>query len=163
MSIEAALILGFPAFLVGWLCKPSSVVEEDRNSDALLASRLDGIERMLEEIQNRLDDSVEPSDEDQHRFKCARAITLADARRWAHGDTMRLISKSYYYPTEGPSLADFEYRHDRVDTAEQNGFGFEVLGWRRFSSTDEWTPYRFLANEKECTTSSCEGTIRKLS
>ena len=163
MSVETALILAFLAFLVGWFWKKPTVGGAERNPEADLRSRLDSIERTLEEMQSRLDDlPVKPGVEDKRRFKSAQAIALDDVRRWAQGDTMQLISKSYYYPAKEPDIVDFEYRHDRVETTERNHFGFEVHGYTRWSLTDEWTPYKFLANQEECTTSLCEGTIRRL-
>ena len=166
-SGELILLFAIIFLLVQLSRRDSTSAEEQKaNRDTISAieERLETMERMLSQIQERLDDlPMSHEAKDARRFDTAIPITLADVRKWTEGEKMHLISKSYYYPHEEPVFHDFEYRHEQIDNATQGMFGYEVHGFWRSAPVDEWEPHSFMAKDDECTTSSCAGTIRRLS
>ena len=167
MSTGEVFLLVALILLLAYLSRRDSTAaaEQRANRDAIgsVEQRLDSIERMLSGVQDRLDDlPVSPQAKDERRFDVASPITAAEVRKWAQGETMRLMSKSYYYPDDEPVFHDLEYRHERIDDTNPSQFGYEVHGFWRATPGEQWEPYKFLATENECTTSSCEGAIRRL-
>jgi hypothetical protein len=95
-------------------------------------------------------------------FQRASTLTLSELRAMKPGEILRLIERSWFYPSEKAAFERFEYKHDRVSEENSSEFGYEIHGFRRFSGTEDWGPYQFLASEKESSTSSCAGTIKRL-
>lgn len=163
MALESALAFTLLSFIVGYFWASSTRLSSHRTINPELISRLSSIEQSLLEIQDRLKYlPAKPGVQEMRQFESAAPIKLEDVLRWPQGERLTLIVCSYYYPLEEPSIDVFEYLHEKIDMATQSKFGNEVQGYSRWSSAEEWKPYKFLANQEECTTSSCEGTIRRL-
>lgn len=167
MSIGEIILLVAIIFILTQLSRRATIAaaEQRANRDAIsaLEERLETMEQMLSQIQNCLGDlPVSPEAKDRRRFDAASPITATDVRKWALGETMHIITKSYYYPHDEPVFHDFEYKHERIDNTAQSMFGYEAHGFWRTSHGNEWEPYSFMAKEEECTTSSCAAIIRRL-
>ena len=126
--------------------------------------RIETIEETLRQIKTLIDElPIPPEIEERRLFERAARITLKDIRSWAHGQKTHLISKSYYYPHAEAIFHEYDYRHDYVDEATPSKFGYEVHGFSRDELSNEWSPFKFLAKDDGCTTSSCSGDIRCVS
>jgi hypothetical protein len=109
-------------------------------------------------------ESTKPTQEEKEHwaFERASTLTLSELRAMKPGEVLRLIERSWFYPSEKAAFDRFEYKHERVGEENSSEFGNEVHGFRRFSGAEDWEPYQFLASEKESQTSSCSGTIKRL-
>jgi hypothetical protein len=168
MSNWVAFALAALAFFVGRLLALDSALQKQFRLQAQLLDRLnerlEKIEEKLGNIDERLDDiPVSQESKDRRRFKSATPLNLAAVLSWSEGQTFRLISRSYYYPSDDPIMDDIEYRHHHVVLGVSSKFGHEVHGFARGAVGDEWQPFRFLAADEDCSTISCAGTIRLLS
>ena len=144
--------------------------EIQREHNRIIA-RFDGIEDDLDnfmndfnEIRQHLEDLNLTEHEKEHlAFDNAQNLDLSFFEKMEKGQIVTLTSGSWYYPSENIVIDRFQYKHDHINKESKTEFGWEVHGFEKSLSfeTDEWTPCTFLANDKECQTSSCTGTIKK--
>jgi hypothetical protein len=109
-------------------------------------------------------ESTKPTQEENEHwaFQRASTLTFSELRAMKPGEILRLIERSWFYPSDKAAFARFEYKHNRVSEKNSSKFEYEVHGFRRFPGAEDWEPYQFLASEKESSTSSCAGTIKRL-
>lgn len=131
-----------------------------------LSDQMEQIKDTIEQTKDMLDNihynTLSSVEKEELAFENARAFSLSDVRQLKQSDTLHLISLSYIYPQEEPLIDRFEYKHDHLDESLRTQFGCPVHGFWRFSPSEDWTPYEFLATNDECNTTSCEGTIKRL-
>ena len=166
---ELILIIGISVLLAILFQNYRSINEIRQKTNKGFDSLLDKIQNnkdKIEEIKEVLDEvryNTLPSlEKEKLVFENARTFSLADVRQLKQGDTLCLISQSYVYPEDEPHIDRFEYKHDHLDETARTEFGCPVHGFWRFSKLEDWSPYQFLAKDDECTTISCEGTIKRL-
>jgi hypothetical protein len=161
VGVVVLLVLVFQLFKT--MDRHKQMVDGKFNS---LSDQLGQIKDTLEQLKDTLNEiyyNTRPlSEKEELAFESARPFSISDVRQLQPGDTLRLISLSYIYPTDEPYIVRFEYKHDHLDESDQSQFGCGVHGFWRLSATEEWSPYEFLAKEGACTTASCEGTIKRL-
>ncbi len=145
-------------------------MEKDRKRDhreivsqiQSLKDELSSLRNDLNEIGKDIEDMSLTEHEREHRaFDNAPNLNISFFEKMEKGQIKNLMSGSWYYPSEEIVINRFQYTHDHVDKENKTDHGWEVYGFERFLDSDEWTPYTFLANENECMTSSCAGTIKK--
>jgi hypothetical protein len=134
-----------------------------------LNEKLDKLQESTDEIEYR---TLTVAEKEHRKFQQARCLTLSDVEIFKEGQTLTLISCSYYYPSDKPSVDTFEYRHERLGAPIETGKSGEsakdtksytcVHGFVRWDPAQEWDPYTFHAARDECVTSTHEGTIRRL-
>lgn len=134
-----------------------------------LGEKLDKLQESADVIEDR---TLTAAEKEHRKFQQARCLTLSDVEQFKGGQTLTLISCSYYYPSEKPSVATFEYKHERLGSPIEGGQIGEstkaaksytsVHGFVRWDPAQEWAPYSFHADSNECVTSAHEGTIRRL-
>jgi len=123
------------------------------------------LENLKEELLNALDDRLEEmnmSDQEKETeaFLSAPDLNLAFFEKMRKGDIVRLMSGEWHYPSDDCFIVAFDYKHDHI--GDKDGSDYEVHGFERIDpSNDEWTPVKYLANEKECSTWSKAGTVKK--
>ena len=129
-----------------------------------LEDRLKGLEQTVERVESGVDELLLSPQErqdllDKRRFNSAATITLKDVQEWKQGDTMDLIEESVIYPPGVLLYGEWMYRYDHI-------FGHRVHGfiWEKSSKDgeEEWLPHDFLASADRSSTSSCDGTVRRL-
>jgi len=124
------------------------------------------LESLKDEILNALEDHLEEmSMSDQEKktqaFLIAPDLNLAFFEKLRKGEIVRLMSGEWHYPSDDCFIVAFDYKHDHI--GDKDGFDYEVHGFEHIDpSNDEWTPVKYLANEKECSTWSKAGTIKKV-
>lgn len=145
-------------------------VEKDRKRDHReIVSQIEGLKDELSSLRNDLneigkdiEDMSLTEDEREHRvFDNTPNLNISFFEKMEKGQIINLMSGFLYYPSEEILINRFQYKHDHVDKENKTDLGWEVYGFERFLDSDEWTPCTFLANENECMTSSCTGTIKK--
>lgn len=135
---------------------------KDRNELNELKEELDRVKDELNELKNDIEDLSLSEHEKEHRaFDNVPDLNISFFENLEKGHILNLISSSYYYPSEEIVISKFQYKHDHIDKENKSEHGWEVHGFERFLDSDEWTSCTFLANENECMTSSCSGTIKK--
>lgn len=137
----------------------SETLEDLKKQIERVELKLDEVELKLDEIEYR---SLSKTEKECRTFDGAVDLTVSNLRATKPGEKLRLIEKSYFYPSETPCLERFEYKHDHVDEESSSKFGYEIHGFRRSSTEDDWAPFQFLASEETAQTRSCAGTIRRL-
>ena len=147
-------------------------VEKDRKRDhrgivtqiEVLQDESSGLKNDLNEIREDLEGLSLTVHEKEHRaFDNAQNLNISYFEKMEKGQIINLMSGSYYYPSEDIVIDRFQYKHDHINKESKSEFGWEVHGFQKSLSFDgdEWTPCTFLANDQECQTSSCSGTIKK--
>ncbi len=131
--------------------------EEQERQLRAFSEVIQDIRNIVSELKGR---SLTSSEKEYRPYASAKRIALPEVRNWIQGQTLSLISCSYYYPNKDALIETFEYKHDHVDDSKRTEWGLTVHGFNRTDGEEEWRPYTFLAGEKECSTSSCSGTIR---
>jgi len=149
----ALLICGAYSKLSKWLVLLTEQIECLRNEVVALQSAVEEATMSEAEKYERRESKA---------FSQAEELTLAYLRQLKPGAILRLISCSWYYPSEFPVFDRFEYKHDYVDEQNLTEFGYEVHGFWRHDPLEAWEPYHFLSKKKEASTSSCSGTIKRL-
>ena len=145
-------------------------VEKDRKRDHReIASKIESLTDKLSSLRNDLngigkdieDLSLTEHEREHRAFDNAPNLNISFFEKMEKGQIINLMSGSLYYPSEEIVINKFQYKHDHVDKKNKTDHGWEVHGFERFLDSGEWTPHTFLANENECMTSSCAGTIKK--
>ena len=72
-----------------------------------------------------------------------------------------MISRSLEAPPDSVETGEFEYKHQRVDETEASPLGRGVHGSSRRSSSEEWSPYAFFANDVQARTSGGTDHLRR--
>ena len=135
---------------------------KDRNELNELKEELGRVKHELNELKDDLEDLSLTEHEKEHRtFDNAPNLNISFFEKLEKEHIVNLMSGSYYYPSEEIVISKFQYKHDHIDKENKSEHGWEVHGFERFLDSGEWTPCTFLANENECMTSSCAGTIKK--
>jgi len=130
----------------------------------ILQDELHSLKNDLNESRENLEDlSLTEHDKEHRAFDNAQNLNISYFEKMEKGQIINLISGSYYYPSEDIIIDRFQYKHDHINKENKTEFGWEVHGFQKSLSFegDEWTPCTFLANDQECQTSSCSGTIKK--
>ena len=123
------------------------------------------LDDLKEEIIIALDDhlgemSMSKQEKETQTFLNAPDLNLTFFEKLQKGEMVRLMSGEWHYPNDDCLVIAFDYKHDHI--GDKDNFDYEVHGFNRVdSSNDEWTPVKYLANEKECNTWSKAGTIKK--
>ncbi|MBN1972677.1 MAG: hypothetical protein JW787_03505 [Sedimentisphaerales bacterium] len=145
-------------------------VESDRKRDHReIVTQIEDLNNELNSIRNDLkkigkdveEMSLTECERENRAFNNAPNLDISFFEKMEKDRIINLISGSWYYPSDEIFINRFQYKHDHVDKENKTEFGWEVYGFQRFLACDEWTPCTFFANEKECMTLSCEGTIKK--
>lgn len=129
-----------------------------------LQDELNSLKNDLNEIREDLEDLSLTEHEKEHRaFENAQNLNISYFEKMEKGQIINFMSGSYYYPSEDIVIDRFQYKHDHINKESKSEFGWEVHGFQKSLSFegDEWTPCTFLANDQECQTSSCSGTIKR--
>jgi hypothetical protein len=95
-----------------------------------LSEKLDKLQESADEIENR---TLTPAEKELRKFQRAHCLTLSDVEQFKQGQTVTLISCSYCYPSEKPSVDTFEYKHERMGVPIETGQSGE--------STEHKKPY----------------------
>lgn len=131
-----------------------------------LGGRLLALTETVERLQQTVTKLEELSlSEDQRLgllYDRAKPIDLTDVRGWKADQVAGLISCSYFYPSHSAVFERFQYKHGQVEDVAESEHGLTIRGFRRDTTPEDWEPFSFLASAKECTTSSCEGSIRQV-
>lgn len=164
MSITDAVLIALALLICGTYWKLSKRLQEQGSR---MGAVLLSLAEQIAHLKGAVEEAARPEAEKYERrerkaFDRAEALTLGYLRQLKSGAVLRLISCSWYYPSEFPDFDRFEYRHDHINEQSATEFGYEVHGLRRPSPLEEWKPYHFLATETEASTSSCSGTIKRL-
>lgn len=148
-------------------------VERDRKRDHKeIVSQIESLQEELSSLRNDLNEIREDIEdiedmsltkfEREHRvFDNAQNLNISFFEKMEKGQIINLMSGSYYYPSEEIVIDRFQYKYDHIKKENKTEFGWEIHGFQKLSNGDEWTPCTFLADEHECQTSSCSGTIKK--
>jgi len=145
-------------------------VERDRKRDHKeIVSQIESLQEELSSVRNDLNEIREDIEdmsltkfEREHRvFDNAQNLNISFYEKMEKGQIINLMSGSYYYPSEEIVIDRFQYKHDYIKKENKTEFGWEIHGFQKLFNRDEWTPCTFLADEHECQTSSCSGTIKK--
>jgi hypothetical protein len=129
-----------------------------------LQDEFNSLKNDLNEIRKDLADlSLTEDEKEHHAFDNAQNLNISFFERMEKGQKINLTSGSYHYPSEDIVIDRFQYKHDHINKENKTEFGWKVHGFQKSLSFegDEWTPCTFFANDKECQTSSCSGTIKK--
>jgi hypothetical protein len=129
------------------------------NFQAELSSFRDELQKISDDMENII---LTEYDREHQTFENLPNLNISFFEKLPKGQIINLISGSYYYPSEEISLSRFQYKHDHIDKNNKTEFGWEIRGFEKFYDDDEWSPCTFLADENECQTSSCSGTIKKV-
>jgi hypothetical protein len=160
--MTTALLISFFIILLFILQKIEKNRNKDRNEIKELKEELDRVKNELNELKNDVEGLSLSEYEKEHRaFDNVPNLNIFFFEKLEKGQILNLMSGSYYYPSEEIVISKFQYKHDHIDRENKTDHGWEVHGFKRFSDSDEWTPCTFLANENECMTSSCSGTIKR--
>lgn len=118
-------------------------------------------DELLNTLEGRLGEmSMSDQEKEMQAFLSAPDLNLAFFEKLRKGEIVRLMSGEWHYPSDDCFIAAFDYKHDHI--GDKNGFDYEVHGFEHIDpSSDEWVPVKYLANEKECSTWSKAGTIKK--
>lgn len=129
-----------------------------------IQDELNGLKNGLNEIREDIKDlSLTEHEKEHHAFDNAQNLNTSFFEKMEKGQIINLMSGSWYYPSEDIVIVRFQYKHDHINKENKTEFGWEVHGFQKSLSfeSDEWSPCSFLANDQECQTSSCAGTIKK--
>lgn len=129
-----------------------------------IQDELNGLKNGLNEIREDIENLSLTEHEEEHRtFDNAQNLNISFFEKMEKGQIINLMSGSLYYPSEDIVIDRFQYKHNHINKENKTKFGWEVHGFKKSLSFegDEWTPCAFLANDQECNTSSCSGTIKK--
>lgn len=127
-----------------------------------LQFKLDDLkDEIMTSLEDRLEEmSMSDQEKETQVFLSAPDLNLAFFEKLRKGEIVRLMSGEWHYPSDDCYIVAFDYKHDHI--GDKDGFDYEVHGFKRIDpSNDEWMPVKYLANEKECSTWSKAGTIKK--
>ena len=118
-------------------------------------------DKLLNALEDRLEEmSMSDQEKETQAFLSAPDLNLAFFEKLQKGEIVRLMSGEWHYPSDDCFIVAFDYKHDHI--GDKDGFDYEVHGFERIDpSNDEWMPVKYLANEKECSTRSKAGTVKK--
>ncbi len=118
-----------------------------------LQFKLDDLkDEIITALEDRLEEmSMSNQEKETQAFLSATDLNLAFFEKLRKGEIVRLMSGEWHYPSDDCFIVAFDYKHDHI--GDKDGFDYEVHGFERIDpSNDEWTPVKYLANEKECST-----------
>ena len=116
------------------------------------------VEELREEVRVS---KLNPLELEEERWEeNAKDINLSFFENLKKDEVVKLVSGSYYYPSDDIHIAEFEYKHDFIDYADKSEHGVTIHGLERYDYADEWRPTTMLATDEETSTSSCSGTIK---
>ena len=128
-----------------------------------LNHELDDIREELNELRHEVEyQNLTELEKEEVAFENAQDISIKFFEKLEKGQIVSLASGSYYYPDENIHISKFEYKHDNIDRENKTESGWEVYGYQKFFAEDEWSSCTFLANDIECSTSDCSGTVKKM-
>ncbi len=145
----------FSAFETRWIRLINNKVD---TSILEITDSLNDIKNKIENIENN--NQYTDEEKQELHFEDSQNLNLEFFEKLKKGTVLRFISGSYYHPSDNLILTKFKYKHDHVDKTKKGQFGWEVHGFEKTSPEDKWAPCFFFANEKDCSTSSCSGTIK---
>ena len=142
-----------------------SLERERKRSKSEIEELYEELERVKSEL-NDLRDKVECMSLPEHEkeelaFENAPDLPLLFFEKLEKGQVVSLMSGTYYYPNDDIYITTFQYKHDYIDQENKTEHGYEIHGFEKFLNGDEWSACTFLANEKECNTWDCAGTVKR--
>ena len=103
------------AFETRWLRLINNKVDA---SILAITDNLNDIKNKIEDIEN----NSQYTDEEKQelRFENSKNLNLEFFEKLEKGTVLRLISGSYYHPSDNLILAKFNYKHDHVDKTKKD-------------------------------------------
>jgi hypothetical protein len=138
-----------------------SLAERSAAARELLRSqeeKLDALAADLKRVKEVVEDLELPESERKQRaksrlFEAARELPMPFLRNLPAGTVLKMMSRSKD-ESAAAVFDEFEYRHERVGEDEASLPGKRIHGSSRRSGTEEWSPYTFVANDFQATTSN---------
>ncbi len=128
----------------------------------VLATVNDEISALREKLEY---ENLTDLEKEQLIFEDAPNLPLSFFEELKKGQVVSLMSGSYYYPSTDLLVYRFQYKHDYIDKENKTKHGYEVHGFDKSSEpdivNDEWSERTLLAENDQCHTSSCAGTVKK--
>ena len=157
--MELAVLIAVAVLLLWGVANLERLVNRRADQhERRLSDVAESLEKVVERVSELREQLMTPHQKEKRKYDRATRVGISDVRQWHEGQILRLVSCSYYYPSDEAVIDFFEYKHERIGEATR--WGFTVEGFSRSAASDEWQRCSFLAAENECSTSSCSGTIR---
>ena len=132
-------------------------------SEIELYEELKQVKSELNELRDKVECmSLSEDEKEKLAFENAPDLPLLFFEKLEKGQVISLMSGSYYYPSEDIYINKFQYKHDYIDQENKTEYGYEIHGFEN-PYDDEWFECTFRANEKECKTEDCAGTVKRAS
>ena len=155
--VVAAVLYGASVLFRSLAERSAAARELVRSQD----EKLDALAADLKRVKEVVEDLELPESERKQRarsrlFEAARELPMPFLRNLPAGTVLRMMSRSKDEPPESAAAVfdEFEFRHERVGEDEASRPGKRIHGSSRRSGTEEWSPYTFLANDFQATTSN---------
>jgi hypothetical protein len=135
-----------------------------------ISSQLDDAKTNLKNLQQELEDlkvefeevNVNEDEKEARFFRSLPDLNASFFKGLQEGQVLDLIGGSYHDPHDEMVISRFQYKHDHVKKESEKGSIYEVHGFMKINSDDEWSSCMMLANEQQCETWDCSGTVKKL-
>jgi uncharacterized coiled-coil protein SlyX len=165
------VIIFIVAICLLWYLSSRDQATQSRIEDLNL--QLGDAKREIEDLKDKVEDlkdefketSLTDEEKEARFFRSLPDLNASFFKSLQNGQVLDLISGSYYYPHDEIFIRRFQYKHDHIADSTyllSSKATYEVHGFERLSSDDEWSACMILANEDECTTSSCSGRVKKI-
>lgn len=129
----------------------------------VLSHEFDELKEELNELRHEVEyQNLTDLEKEEVAFEKAQDLSVKFFEKLEKGQIISLASGSYYHPDEDIHISKFEYKHDSLDKESKTEYGWKVYGYQKLFAEDEWSSCEFIANDTECSTSDCSGTIKKM-